>query len=51
MRDGKVVVRKIMPVALVFDHRIIDGADGAKFVNHIKELLEKPRAFLKRVKV
>ena len=48
---GQVEARPMMYLALSYDHRIIDGADGAKFVNHIKELLEKPRAFLKKVKV
>ncbi len=40
--DGKIQIRKIMPFSLAFDHRIIDGAEAAKFANKIKELLEKP---------
>jgi len=44
--DGKVVVRKILPLSLSFDHRIIDGAMAAKFVNEVKRHLEDPDALL-----
>ncbi len=42
VRDGKMVVRKIMPLSISFDHRIIDGAKIAEFANTLKELLEDP---------
>ncbi|MCB7130388.1 MAG: 2-oxo acid dehydrogenase subunit E2, partial [Candidatus Brocadiales bacterium] len=45
-REGKVVVRKIMPLSLTFDHRVVDGADAARFVNTVKEYLEDPDLFL-----
>jgi len=35
-----------MPVTLAFDHRVINGADGARFLNQLKELLEDPFTFL-----
>ncbi len=44
--DGKVVVRKILPMSLSFDHRIIDGAIAAKFVSEVKRHLEDPAALL-----
>ncbi len=44
--DGKIEVRKMLPVSLSFDHRIIDGALAAKFVNEIKRHLEDPDALL-----
>ncbi len=44
--DGKVVIRKILPMSLSFDHRIIDGAMAAKFVSEIKRHLEDPDALL-----
>lgn len=44
--DGKVEIRKMLPVSLSFDHRIIDGAMAAKFVNEIKRHLEDPDALL-----
>lgn len=40
VRDGKVVVRQIMKLTLSCDHRIVDGALGAKFINGIKAKLE-----------
>jgi pyruvate dehydrogenase E2 component (dihydrolipoamide acetyltransferase) len=39
-RDGKVVVRTIMKITLSTDHRLVDGATGAAFVNAIKSKLE-----------
>ncbi len=44
--DGKIEIRKILPVSLSFDHRIIDGAMAAKFVSEIKRHLEDPDALL-----
>ncbi|MCP4364072.1 MAG: 2-oxo acid dehydrogenase subunit E2 [Planctomycetes bacterium] len=46
VREGKVVVRRIMPLSLTFDHRVVDGADAARFVNTVKEYLEDPDLFL-----
>ena len=43
---GKVEIRKMLPLSLSFDHRIIDGAMAAKFVNEIKRHLEDPDALL-----
>jgi len=40
--DGQVVVKPVMNLSLTIDHRIIDGADGAKFLARIKELIENP---------
>jgi pyruvate dehydrogenase E2 component (dihydrolipoamide acetyltransferase) len=40
VRDDKVVVRSMMKVTLSSDHRLIDGALAAKFVNSVKEKLE-----------
>jgi pyruvate dehydrogenase E2 component (dihydrolipoamide acetyltransferase) len=39
-RDGKVVVRAMMKMTLSSDHRLIDGASAARFVNTIKKRLE-----------
>ena len=41
-RDLAVEPRLIMPLTLAFDHRVINGADGARFFKHIKDLCEKP---------
>jgi len=40
--DGKVAVRKIMPISFTYDHRVIDGAEAARFMNDVRELLENP---------
>jgi 2-oxoglutarate dehydrogenase E2 component (dihydrolipoamide succinyltransferase) len=41
-RDGQVVVRPIMYVALTYDHRIVDGREAVTFLKHIKDLIEQP---------
>ncbi len=42
VKDGKIAVRKILPLSLTFDHRVIDGADAARFLNKVKGYLEDP---------
>lgn len=44
--NGEVVVRPIMNLSLTIDHRLIDGADGAKFLARVKELAENPLLLL-----
>jgi pyruvate dehydrogenase E2 component (dihydrolipoamide acetyltransferase) len=41
-REGEVVIRKVMKVALSADHRVTDGAEGARFIKEIQGLLENP---------
>jgi len=48
LEDGKFVPRVKLPLSLSYDHRVIDGADGARFLRLIAESLENPMAiFLK----
>ena len=42
VRDGQVVVRPVMYVALSYDHRIVDGRESVSFLVRVKELLEDP---------
>ncbi|MBA4179054.1 MAG: 2-oxo acid dehydrogenase subunit E2 [Anaerolinea sp.] len=42
VRDGQVVPAKVMKVALSADHRVTDGAEGARFIKEIQGLLENP---------
>lgn len=42
VRDGQVVVRQIMRVTMSCDHRVIDGATGARFLQTFKRILENP---------
>lgn len=44
--EGEFVPRRIMTVTLGFDHRVINGADGARFLVHLKSLLEDTRLML-----
>ena len=43
--DGKFVTRVILPLSLSYDHRIIDGAEAARFNNDLKENLGKNFAY------
>ncbi len=45
VRDGQIVVRKMMNLSSSFDHRVVDGWDAAEFVQRVRGLLEQP-AFL-----
>lgn len=40
VRDRKVAPRLVLPLALSYDHRVIDGADGARFLREIVRCLE-----------
>jgi len=40
VRDGRVEARRLLPVALSYDHRLIDGADGARFIKEVVRALE-----------
>jgi pyruvate dehydrogenase E2 component (dihydrolipoamide acetyltransferase) len=46
VRDGQVVVRNIMHVTMSCDHRVVDGATGAKFLQTFKQMLESPAMML-----
>jgi pyruvate dehydrogenase E2 component (dihydrolipoamide acetyltransferase) len=39
---GEILIRSMMALSLVFDHRLIDGAPAAKFLAKVKERLEQP---------
>lgn len=42
VRDGVIVVRKMMNLSSSFDHRVVDGYDAALFIQRVKALLEHP---------
>ena len=46
VRDGEIVVRSMMNVTMSCDHRVIDGATGAKFLQTFKQMLENPVTML-----
>jgi pyruvate dehydrogenase E2 component (dihydrolipoamide acetyltransferase) len=42
VRNGQIVIRKIMPLSLAFDHRVIDGVEAGRFLGVVIEHLENP---------
>jgi pyruvate dehydrogenase E2 component (dihydrolipoamide acetyltransferase) len=44
-KDDKIITRKILPISLSYDHRFIDGAEGARFCVHLSQSLGKDFAF------
>jgi pyruvate dehydrogenase E2 component (dihydrolipoamide acetyltransferase) len=40
--DYQITPRLMMPLVLAFDHRVLDGADAARFMKAVKEALENP---------
>ena len=46
VRDGAIVPRLLLPLSLTFDHRVADGADGARFASSIVRFLEHPDELL-----
>jgi 2-oxoglutarate dehydrogenase E2 component (dihydrolipoamide succinyltransferase) len=45
-RDGQVVIRPMMYVALTYDHRLVDGAEAVTFLRRVKEVVEEPARLL-----
>jgi len=41
-REGEITPRLILPLALSFDHRVVDGADAARFLRWVAEAFEQP---------
>merc|ERR1711981_926227 len=46
VRNGQVVIRPMMYIALTYDHRLIDGREAVTFLRGIKKAVEDPRAML-----
>jgi pyruvate dehydrogenase E2 component (dihydrolipoamide acetyltransferase) len=42
VRDGQVIIRQMMTLSLAFDHRLVDGAPAARFMQTLKNLIESP---------
>ncbi|RQX82501.1 2-oxo acid dehydrogenase subunit E2 [Burkholderia anthina] len=42
IRDGAIVARKMMNLSSSFDHRVVDGADAAEFIQAVRAVLERP---------
>jgi 2-oxoglutarate dehydrogenase E2 component (dihydrolipoamide succinyltransferase) len=48
-RDGNVVIRPMMYVALTYDHRVVDGREAVTFLKRVKEAVENPARMLLEV--
>jgi 2-oxoglutarate dehydrogenase E2 component (dihydrolipoamide succinyltransferase) len=48
-RDGQVVIRPMMYLALTYDHRLVDGREAVTFLKRIKEAVEAPARMLLEV--
>ena len=46
VRDGQMVIRNMMSVTMSCDHRVVDGATGARFLQTFKQMLEAPAMML-----
>lgn len=46
VRNGEIVIRKMLPIGLSYDHRIADGAQAARFMTGIVKLLSNPNTLL-----
>ncbi|MEM9616759.1 MAG: pyruvate dehydrogenase complex dihydrolipoamide acetyltransferase [Pseudomonadota bacterium] len=46
VKDGKMEIATVMTVTLTCDHRVVDGAVGAQFLNAFKSFIEEPAAML-----
>jgi pyruvate dehydrogenase E2 component (dihydrolipoamide acetyltransferase) len=42
VENDQIVIREVLPLSLSIDHRVIDGADGGRFLSNVKELLADP---------
>jgi 2-oxoglutarate dehydrogenase E2 component (dihydrolipoamide succinyltransferase) len=45
-RNGAVVIRPMMYIALTYDHRLVDGREAVSFLKNVKELVEEPTRLL-----
>ena len=48
-RDGTVVIRPMMYVALTYDHRLVDGREAVTFLKRVKEVIENPSRMLMEI--
>ena len=46
VREGKIEARLMLPLSLTYDHRVVDGADGARFAGRLCQLFSDPMRLL-----
>jgi pyruvate dehydrogenase E2 component (dihydrolipoamide acetyltransferase) len=45
-KGEQVIIRQMMTLSLSFDHRVVDGAPAGRFLQRIKQLIERPFALM-----
>ena len=48
-RNGQVVIKPMMYLALTYDHRIVDGREAVSFLKRIKDVIEDPTRLMLEV--
>lgn len=46
VRDDEIVIARVLPLSLSYDHRVIDGASGVRFISILSKLLSDPEVLL-----
>jgi pyruvate dehydrogenase E2 component (dihydrolipoamide acetyltransferase) len=46
--QGEIALRKRITLSLTFDHRVVDGAPAARFLNRVREYVEDPYLWVMR---
>ena len=46
VKNGQFYAGQVLPLSLSCDHRVIDGAEGARFLNTVVKLLEDPASLV-----
>ena len=46
VRDDEIVIGRVLPLSLSYDHRVIDGASGVRFISILAKLLADPEVLL-----
>ena len=46
VHNGEVVARRMVTLSLTFDHRVLDGAPAARFLNSVREYVTEPILWL-----
>ena len=46
--EGRIAARKMVALSLTFDHRVVDGAPAARFLQRVKQLVEQPALWVER---
>ncbi len=49
VKDNEIKIRQMLPLTLCFDHRVADGAQAARFVRDLVEMLEDPMVFMAHI--